>query len=264
MNCTELIVTFDKHDLKLVGLNQERFITLRYLALALQTKLGSLKKLVREMRERGELREGVHLKCTPLPTNGGEQLTTLVTYRGVIRIAMRSDSPRAARFRDWAEEVLYTVMVGPDTQEVRLLIEKGLKRIGTANDLAARQTCDLILSLRNGEPTTLPMARQASLRDRGFVTATEWVKKCCPGHTGPYMNGGGRFERFVARRYLSENGRWPDHDVTQRLYAWLYSPQRDRQFLEKCLVEFLSEEHDRLGNSGNSIPVSAGQEIKSC
>jgi hypothetical protein len=37
----------------------------------------------------------------------------LLSYRGVIRVAMRSDGPRAVQFRDWAEDVLYEAMVQP-------------------------------------------------------------------------------------------------------------------------------------------------------
>jgi len=34
----------------------------------------------------------------------------VLSKRGIIRVAMRSDAPRAAQFRDWAETVLYEVM----------------------------------------------------------------------------------------------------------------------------------------------------------
>ena len=159
MNHAELMVTFEKRDLKLVALDGERYLTIRALALALDSKVRSLKKLVQEMKAREELKEGVHFKCIPVPTLGGPQITILITYRGVIRIAMRSDSPRAIRFRDWAEEVLYLFddrAWTPTAPELRALVERGLKEIGTANHEATKKACDLILSLRGGEANTIP------------------------------------------------------------------------------------------------------------
>jgi prophage antirepressor-like protein len=251
------MVTFEKHDLKLVTLEGERYMATRALALALNEKVRSLKKLVQQMRARGELKEGVHLKCIRVRTYGGPQTTILITYRGVIRIAMRSDSPRAVRFRVWAEEVLYAVMTGAgtDAQMLRSFIEKGLKQIGTANDQAAKQACDLILSLQTGEPTTVTTARKAPGRDRDHVTAIAWVRKFYPRHFFPSMNYGGKFEGYVARLHLAERGRWPQHGETKRLYAWVYSETQDRGFLEKCLLEFLKEELGRaILQSSNCTP----------
>ncbi len=71
MNHAELMVTFEKRDLKLVALDGERYLTIRALALALDSKVRSLKKLVQEMKARDELKEGVHFKRIPVPTLGG-------------------------------------------------------------------------------------------------------------------------------------------------------------------------------------------------
>lgn len=68
-------------------------------------------KLVQEMRERDELREGKHFLFLPIMSAGGQRNTQVLSYRGVIRTAMRSDAPRAVQFRDWAEDVLFEVMV---------------------------------------------------------------------------------------------------------------------------------------------------------
>ena len=53
MNRAELMVTFEKHNLKLVALDGERYLTIKALALALDSKVRSLKKLVQEMKARG-------------------------------------------------------------------------------------------------------------------------------------------------------------------------------------------------------------------
>lgn len=264
MHDAELMVTFEKHDLKLVEVDGERYMTTRALALSLDTRVRSLKKLVQEMRARGELKEGVHLKCLPLQTCGGPQTTILITYRGVIRLAMRSDSPRAVRFRDWAEEVLYAVMTrgGDAAQAMRSLIEKGLKEIGSANDRAAKRACDLILSLRSGEPAALSAYEEQDKRGQGYITAMKWVRKYYPRFFYPSMNYGGKFEGYVAKRYLARRHRWPEHDDTTRLHAWLYSEIHDRQFLVLSLVQFLSDELSRAirrGEGGGPKAITAGE-----
>ncbi len=265
MNHAELVVSFEKRDLKLVALDCERYLTIRALALALDSKVRSLKKLVQEMKAREELKEGVHFKCIPVPTLGGPQITILITYRGVIRIAMRSDSPRAIRFRDWAEDVLYSLMtsVDADAPELRSLVERGLKEIGTANHEATKKACDLILSLRGGEANTIPADKYLDLGNRGFLTAIAWVRKYYCAYCFPCMNGGGKFERYVARKYVAKYTRWPEHEETTRLYAWVYSETRDREFLETCLLEFLKNELSRvIGHSGAGAPkaITAGEE----
>jgi prophage antirepressor-like protein len=43
-----------------------------------------------------------------LPTAGGPQLTRLYSAKGIAKIAMLADTPKAAAFRDWAAKVLTT------------------------------------------------------------------------------------------------------------------------------------------------------------
>jgi len=263
MKCTELMVTFEKQALKLVEVEGERYMTTKDLALALNAKIRSVKKLVKEMRDRGELKEGVHLRCLRVPTSGGPQTTILMTYRGVIRVAMRSDSQRAIRFRDWAEEVLYGVMTsaGGDATALRSFVENGLKEIGSANDQATKKACELILSLRAGEPTVLPTAPRPITKTRGYLTAVQWVKKYYPRYSFPSMNSGGKFEGYTAKRFFTERGRWPEHDGTTRLYAWIYSDRSDREFLERCLVEFLKDQAPLSiipGNDATQKAITAG------
>ena len=45
-----------------------------------------------------------------LMTTSGWKDTRVINYHGVIRVAMKSDAPKAVKFRDWAEEVLFQVM----------------------------------------------------------------------------------------------------------------------------------------------------------
>jgi prophage antirepressor-like protein len=263
MNHSEIVVAFESQDLKLVEIDGERYITTNALALGLDAKPRSLKKLVQEMRSRGELKEGIHLKCIPIQTAGGTQTTTLITYKGVIRISMRSDSHRAIRFRDWAEDVLFSVMTGvaENTHELRALVERGLKEIGTANHEATKRACDLILSLKTGTAMVVPTSKIPDYRDSAYVTAIEWAKKYYSTYCFPCMNGGGKFERYVARRYVATYRRWPEHDQTTRLYAWVYSEINDRIFLEACFLEFLKNELSRVIGNGAAAPkaITAGE-----
>ncbi|GEM_PF-1755463 len=239
-----LLVTFENRNLKLVSHDDERLMTIRELALGLGSKIRSLKKLVQKLKEKGELKEGVHFRCIPFQTCGGVQTTTLLTYRGIIRILMRSDSPRAARFRDWAEEVLYSIMTDPgyDLQGLRSLVEPGLKSIGTAANEAVEQVCDLIVTLRSVNTTNLSNQGQTR-RTRGpHITAISWVRTYYPTYYYSAMNFGGKFESFVSRRFLKVHGRWPEHLETHRLHAWAYSEQRDKRFLERCLAAFYRQE----------------------
>lgn len=77
--------------------------------------LGStrIRALVSELTDSGELREGKHW-CTltvHLPGDTQPRKYLVLSYRGIIRVAMRSEGKRAKEFRDWAEEVLYEVMM---------------------------------------------------------------------------------------------------------------------------------------------------------
>ena len=75
----------------------------------------NVRQLISSLRDSEGLTEGKHfckivLQQVGKVVQGRERL--MLSYRGVIRVAMRSDGPRAVRFRDWAEDVLYGVMVG--------------------------------------------------------------------------------------------------------------------------------------------------------
>ena len=152
----------------------------------------------------------------------------------------------------------------PDAHVLRSFVEAGLKQIGTANDQAAKAACDLILSLRTGEPTTIATVQRPARRNRGDLTAIEWVRKYHPRHLFPSMNFGGRFEGYTAKRFFAARGHWPEHDGTSRLNAWVYSETRDRPFPGTCLVEFLKGELARgglQGKAGGPKAITAGEGV---
>jgi len=65
------------------------------------------------LKENSELKEGRHICRVTLQMPGDTQSRkySVLSYRGVIRVAMRSEGKNAVAFRDWAEDVLYEVMV---------------------------------------------------------------------------------------------------------------------------------------------------------
>lgn len=70
------------------------------------------RKLVSRLVQTGELMEGKHFRSLKLQNSGpGNPNTLVLSYRGIIRVAMRSEGKRAREFRDWAEDVLYEVMM---------------------------------------------------------------------------------------------------------------------------------------------------------
>jgi prophage antirepressor-like protein len=97
-------------DFKIIDKDGNKWVTVKQTAQATHQTLRALRKLIADLRYRGEMREGVHFMFTPLPTPGGEQITMILSYLGLTRIFMRSDAPRAQEFRDWAETVLGPVM----------------------------------------------------------------------------------------------------------------------------------------------------------
>lgn len=71
-----------------------------------------IRALVSELTERGEMVEGKHWCTLTVHRQSDGKLAPhlVLSYRGIIRISMRSDGTRAPSFRDWAEDVLYEVM----------------------------------------------------------------------------------------------------------------------------------------------------------
>ncbi len=254
MNYEPLMARFEDTTVEIVSERGERFITVRDLAAGLGSKKRSVRKLIQDLARKKELCEGRHFLCLPLESRGGTQNTMIVSYRGVLRIVMRVNSPRAARFRDWCETVLYGLMTGSvgGSLERGGVLETELKRIGTAAKEAMKKTCDLILNLRSDISLVSSGAQPLKLLEGPKVTAMEWVRKYYPHYIHRNMNSGGRFERYCAERHLFHFGAWPAHRSTRRLNAWEYPEQGKKEFLEQCLLDFHVQEVTRAGLSGNA------------
>jgi len=90
----------------------ERWVTRKQLEAALD--VSDLRHLHIRLVDRGELKENIHFirfrdDMTRNP-QGGNPNTIVYSYRGIIRVSMASEGKNAIIFRDWAEDVLYSVM----------------------------------------------------------------------------------------------------------------------------------------------------------
>ena len=79
--------------------------------------IANIRSLFSDLTKAEGLIEGRHYCRITLQNSGkvvhpGNPNRLLLSYRGVIRVAMRSDGPRAVQFRDWAEDVLYEALQG--------------------------------------------------------------------------------------------------------------------------------------------------------
>ena len=99
---------FHDVDFDIIDHNGQKWVTVKALAEALGYEdHRALIKLID--RNPQEFRNKTFV--VKLTTNSpGRPDTTIINYNGVIRAAMLSDAPRASEFRDWAEEVLFSVM----------------------------------------------------------------------------------------------------------------------------------------------------------
>lgn len=72
-----------------------------------------IRKLVSGLIQSGEMIEGKHFRHITwhMPGDTQPRKYLMLSYRGIIRAGMRSEGKRALAFRDWAEDVLYEVMV---------------------------------------------------------------------------------------------------------------------------------------------------------
>lgn len=111
----DLVFGNDEHGVAfdVVDANGERWV----LASQVGEALGilNIRKLVHGLKITDGLSEMKHFCTLKLQNSNGASSGNpnklLLSYRGVIRVAMRSDGPRAAQFRDWAEDVLYREMI---------------------------------------------------------------------------------------------------------------------------------------------------------
>jgi len=88
-----------------MDLDGQRWVSAYQVGQALGTQ--EIRRLIHELEKQGELEDGKHLRSvTELnPQGPGNPRRIILSWRGVIRVAMRSQGERARHFRDRAEEV---------------------------------------------------------------------------------------------------------------------------------------------------------------
>lgn len=100
-----------KYPLHIMDLDGQRWVSAHQVGEALGN--ANIRDLAHQLKQQGELKEGKHIRRVTLHQPGDTQrrVYLILSWRGVIRVAMRSQGARARLFRDWAEEVLYEVMM---------------------------------------------------------------------------------------------------------------------------------------------------------
>jgi len=113
-NMEDNIVIFkpngEEHIIEIRHINGEAWATAQEIGEALGHS--NIHNLIRDMKNAGELKEGIHISKVTLDMVGDKQPRKylLLSYRGIIRVSMRTETAVAIKFRDWAEDVLYAVM----------------------------------------------------------------------------------------------------------------------------------------------------------
>ena len=101
------LIRFEDAEIRIHDFKGDRWVTVKEVAAALGYEdERNLRQLIDRNPEEFKGKQGGFKMNSP----GGVQEMRVLNYRGVIRAAMKSDAPRAIKFRDWAEEVLFTVM----------------------------------------------------------------------------------------------------------------------------------------------------------
>jgi prophage antirepressor-like protein len=98
------------YDMEIIDQDGEKWVPANQVGEALGN--ANIRNLIRSMKEREELKEGVHIRTFTTKMVGDTQprKITILSRLGIIRVGMRSDGKRAIAFRDWAEDVLFKVM----------------------------------------------------------------------------------------------------------------------------------------------------------
>jgi len=165
------VVKFEAHGkeyhLSVIGRDGQNWVTAQQVGEALGNK--NIKKLIYGLQELGEITEGKHWSNVTFLQHGECQRRAriLLSYRGIIRVAMRSQGSRAREFRDWAEDVLYEVMMtggyfaGRSFPDALSRAEsEGMKRALIVHDIADRHGMSMEL-----------VGRMIKLRKMGMTQA---------------------------------------------------------------------------------------------
>jgi prophage antirepressor-like protein len=205
-NMNALTMRFQNTDFRIVEADGQKWITANALSSGLgYKKAWACRKLIAELTANGELREGSHFRLLPLETLGGVQKTVVLSHRGVIRVCMRSDAPHAGEFRDWAETVLYEVMITGQynspvlTQILNQLNETVMLQGNMLNNLMKRMSATDEWRAQ----TFIPAQTDNSF----WPTPTQRLKVLVhKDRLPPRFNSGGSFDWYASKRHAALRG----------------------------------------------------------
>ena len=108
------VIKFNAHkkeyQMTIIDHDGEKWITSQQLGEALGNR--NIRDLIQGLKESKEIKEDIHYRRVALQKKTrGNPMTLVLSWRGVIRVAMKSKGSRSREFRDWAEDVLYEVMM---------------------------------------------------------------------------------------------------------------------------------------------------------
>ncbi len=218
------VATYGDVEIEVFGPDGDKWAAVNCIALALGYKHPRyLRTLVSQMAKNGELSEGGHFKWLPLPTRGGTQESLVLSHRGVIRVCMRSDAPNAIPFRDWAETVLFHVMVKgyyirPDVQPqitaemLTPILQPILAQVTAAMTDMLKAVCDTQGRIASVESRLSQVALMPANRDiTTWLTPTQRLKELGFRKQFPKtFNSGAHFDHWFAEQHKTEFGHYPE------------------------------------------------------
>ncbi len=109
--------------------------------------ISNIRNLIADLKEASELIEQKHYCRVTLRKSGrGNPEILALSYRGIIRVAMRSQAKRAKEFRDWAEDVLFDVMTKgyclPEPEKVAQAFYDAGRKLGLKHNIMRRIVID--------------------------------------------------------------------------------------------------------------------------
>lgn len=137
------VIEFEAHGknypLSIIDEDGRRWVAAQQVGEALGNK--NIRMTIRKLVESAEITRDKHYcKLSLHNSTSGNPNKLMLSYRGVIRVMMRSQGSRAREFRDWAEDVLAEVMTtghyGIDMENAQALQRASLAGLCSGIDIA--------------------------------------------------------------------------------------------------------------------------------
>lgn len=234
------MVTFNEGEnefvMNILDENGERWIPAQQVGAALGT--ANIRALISRLAERGELKEDIHFRNVSLQNQGGFRSLklqnplggnpniTILSYRGIIRVSMKSEGSRAPLFRDWAEDILYAVMTAgqledatgaasPVARQIPAQLWHKIRAAGQGVRLSYRVKLLGLACQMNRLDQTRPASREGVLLDYAALcenicsapelpadereeSVRDFIAACCLQETGVKVQAADIYSRYAA------------------------------------------------------------------